>query len=887
MTFFRRTAAQLDLTRIFATTDGLREAQIGATLAAVSHFTTSSTPALLVLPTGVGKTALMTILPLLINGVDRVLVVAPTRVVRTQIVKEFQTLKVLKAAGCLAGDAAAPNVHVARNRVRSEDAWSRLRKFDVVVGLPHSLSPANDNASPPRDMFDLVIVDEAHHMPAATWAQLLDSVEAKKVYLTATPFRRDAQRICAEPAYSYSLKRAIEAGIYVPINYRQVEIKSGGDRDLQLARAAQARLRTSLHREQCSKLLVRTDRVIEAERLKGLYASIGVALEVVTADTSEQELAEALVQLGSNALDGLAFVGVLGEGFDYPALKIAVYHEPHRSVPATLQFVGRIARGQGGSKRPVAELLAPSDDRPRLLRTLYSESAEWADLLPKLFEQTVAKQRMRPRIGMIGSGTLDHSQIKPFFKAQIFRLRDDVVLSSGALSEDLELEGSQVDGHWISADSHLLAVVTTHAQERRWYPEPIPFGNVGELTVLVRSQAESPRLLFVNSTEGQPVLNELLANVLSISVEGLRDALEPIGSEDIQKALSSLRPERFVGVGVRSAVARSAHAASYRTLAGQNAPLALGPLELRSCFFGHALGPSQPDEDSVSTVSTQVGASLGRSTVWTTRWDDLEAFRGWCDELAIAISSGAYELAAKLRVSFPVRTQRFEGKPLGALMDSWFYNDREAHEMTLRSDETSTPLTAASVDVVRHGQTLRRDWRSDRRSAQGERGSRARCALQSPEDQEAIGKHGQEPELSSCSGGSKSESLGLVSSGYVGGNRTTPARTRRIEDAARSGVCVFARLGIMEVEERSHRSCSGPARIERTCSQAKGWPQCERLARVSLGTSKGERRRDENLVQCIACSLARNSLRSDRGRRVYSAARLCQGALDVRFERQT
>jgi superfamily II DNA or RNA helicase len=715
MKFFPTTAGRVDFAKVLASTDGLREAQIGASWAAVSHFTTSSEPALLVLPTGVGKTALMTLLPLLIKGINRVLVITPTRVVRRQVVTEFETLAVLKSTGCLPRELVGPAVGIADSRIRTTGAWSTFTKFDVVVGLPNSLSPANKNgAPPPRDLFDLVIVDEAHHIPAATWSELLESVDAKKVYLTATPFRRDGRVICAHPAYSYSLKRAIKAGIYVPIDYRQVVIQPKGDRDHQLAMAAKQRLGTQTHVAQRSKLLVRTDRVAEARRLREVYEGLGVHLAVVTAETSEQRMQAVRKELATGKLDGLAFVGVLGEGFDCPALKIAVYHEPHQSVPATLQFVGRIARTIGDAGRPpVAELLAPSDDRPRLLRTLYMESAEWAELLPRLFEETIAKQKTQKPSVLHGVGSLDPLRLKPFFKARIFRVGRDVVLDRSSVAEEAQLAGSRVDGNWISSDAHLLAVFTRHAQEPRWYPEPIPFGDVGELTVVVRSRRGSPRLLFVSTTETEPVLNELLARVLAISVSELPTVLDPIDADDMKKALSSLRPERFVGLGLRSALARSAYAASYRTLAGQNAALALGPLELRSCFFGHALGLSYGSDDAVTTSSTQVGASLGRSTVWTTRWDDLEAYRAWCDELAEAIASGAYEIAAKLRVSFPVRRLQFSGRPLGAVFDSWFYVDREAHELQLRSDDVTTPVTATSIAVKQNGQRLRYSFECD------------------------------------------------------------------------------------------------------------------------------------------------------------------------------
>ena len=64
--------------------DGLREAQLGAAWALGSHWTASASPAQIVLPTGVGKTLVMTLAPFL-KPARRVLVVAPGRVLRDQL----------------------------------------------------------------------------------------------------------------------------------------------------------------------------------------------------------------------------------------------------------------------------------------------------------------------------------------------------------------------------------------------------------------------------------------------------------------------------------------------------------------------------------------------------------------------------------------------------------------------------------------------------------------------------------------------------------------------------------------------------------------------------------------------------------------------------------
>lgn len=61
-----------------------------------------------------------------------------------------------------------------------------------------------DIVEPPGDLFDLILVDEAHHSPAKTWSELLKSFpQAKKILFTATPFRRDKREIEGSLVYNY------------------------------------------------------------------------------------------------------------------------------------------------------------------------------------------------------------------------------------------------------------------------------------------------------------------------------------------------------------------------------------------------------------------------------------------------------------------------------------------------------------------------------------------------------------------------------------------------------------------------------------------------------------------------------------------------------------
>ena len=89
------------------TVAGLRKAQIGALHAISSHFTIRTDSALVSLPTGAGKTLVLTLVPYILRA-HRVLVVTPSRLVRNQIAEEIAVMKTARIVGALAQDVASP-----------------------------------------------------------------------------------------------------------------------------------------------------------------------------------------------------------------------------------------------------------------------------------------------------------------------------------------------------------------------------------------------------------------------------------------------------------------------------------------------------------------------------------------------------------------------------------------------------------------------------------------------------------------------------------------------------------------------------------------------------------------------------------------------------------
>ncbi len=247
---------------------GWRTPQRGALHAAAAHFTRRTDPAIVTMPTGSGKTAVL-IAAAFALGAERVLVLTPGRLVREQIVEGFRSLDDLRQLNVVPQDLPAPTVHGLKGRITTDAQWEELRQFDVVIGIPQSISPERAGTPrPPADLFDLILVDEAHHSPARTWQGLLECFPAaKRVLFTATPFRRDEREIIGDLIYTYALQDAYNDGVFGQIEYQAIDPPQGLDPDVAIARAAQQTLRADQAAGLQHLLMVRTSTCARAEAL--------------------------------------------------------------------------------------------------------------------------------------------------------------------------------------------------------------------------------------------------------------------------------------------------------------------------------------------------------------------------------------------------------------------------------------------------------------------------------------------------------------------------------------------------------------------------------------------------------------------------------------------
>jgi superfamily II DNA or RNA helicase len=609
---------------------GFRLAQLGAIHAAAAHFALRSEPGVVTMPTGSGKTAVLISAAFVLRAI-RVLILAPGRLVREQIAEEVSTLTTLRNAGAIGENVPNPRVFSTQKRITTSEEWEALREFDVVVSTVQSISPEYEQIpEPPADLFDLVLVDEAHHSPARTWKAVLDHFhDARRLLFTATPFRQDQKEIRGRFIYTYDLHKAYEDGVFGEISYLPVTPTAGVGHDISIARAAERQFTTDRDAGLRHHLMVRTDSRKRAEELQTIYdENTALRLRIITGDKSLRYVKSLISKLLSGELDGVICVNMLGEGFNLPSLKIAAIHSPHRSLAVTLQFIGRFARTVGDNIGSATFLAIPSEIEIEAER-LYDTRAVWQEMVQNLSATRVNQEAQAREV--LESFAVDHLVsedladlslfvLEPYYHVKVYQLDALIDLHEPVVfPEPLEVSYKGI------SETHNAAVyITREVSLPRWTTDDRLAVVQPDLFIFYQ-HADSGLLFICASRRSEGLYAHLSGTFAAFNPS-------PLPLVRLNRALNDLAAPEFFNVGMRNRVALNTME-SYRIVTGSNADKAIHKSDGRLYHRGHVFGRASDDGDLVT-----IGLSSA-SKIWSNTSSKLPGLISWCEKLAGRISS--------------------------------------------------------------------------------------------------------------------------------------------------------------------------------------------------------------------------------------------------------
>jgi DNA repair protein RadD len=223
----------------------------------------------------------------------------------------------------------------------------------------------------PRDFFQLLIIDEAHHTSAGTWAKVIQHFHAAKLLgVTATPIRSDGrglgehyQAMVQGPTAQQLTEQGFLAAakVLAPPGFDSTGLrKRMGDFD---PKEAEQRVGTIMgdclghYRKHLpgQTAIAFCCSVAHAEAVSRLFNSNGVPAASIDGSMDSATRRELLDRLAVGDLKVLTSCALIGEGVDVPSVGGCILLRPTASVALHLQMIGRCLRPQPGKRAVVLD----------------------------------------------------------------------------------------------------------------------------------------------------------------------------------------------------------------------------------------------------------------------------------------------------------------------------------------------------------------------------------------------------------------------------------------------------------------------------------------------------------------------------------------------------
>jgi superfamily II DNA or RNA helicase len=320
----------------------LRPYQIEAKAAIQTEWAKGNKKTLLVLPTGTGKTIVFSKLAEdCVAAGERVLILAHRGELLDQAADKMAQATGLGCAVEKAEDSCL-------------NSW-----FRVVVGSVQTLMREKRLSQFPKDFFNTIIVDEAHHCLADSYQRVLNYfTDANVLGVTATPDRGDMRNLgqyFESLAYEYTLPKAIKEGYLCKIKAQTIPLKldltgvgqQAGDfktsdlgtaLDPYLYQIAEEMTKYCFDR----KTVVFLPLIKTSQKFRDILESKGFRAAEVNGES--QDRAEVLVDFESGKYDVLCNSMLLTEGWDCPQVDCIVVLRPTKIRSLYCQMVGRGTR---------------------------------------------------------------------------------------------------------------------------------------------------------------------------------------------------------------------------------------------------------------------------------------------------------------------------------------------------------------------------------------------------------------------------------------------------------------------------------------------------------------------------------------------------------------
>lgn len=588
----------------------------------------SDNPATVVMPTGTGKTETM-IATVVSEMVKRTLVIVPSHLLRQQTANKFLSFGILQKIGIIKDAAQYPGVTLLRSAPKTkEDLEFFVSHSNIIVTTMSLLKGFKEEYfAILNNAIDAVIVDEAHHIAAKSWSSVKYKLrKVKCLQFTATPFRNDGKKMDGKIIYNFPLSLAQKQGYFQPIDFKPIWEFDPERGDLAIATAAVEQFEKDKAAGFSHLILVRAKDKRSANRLYNeIYNAYFSAYNPVLmhSDISPKDNQKSLDDVKTGVAKIIVCVDMFGEGIDIPNLKIAAMHDKYKSLPITLQFIGRFARTAEGLGTATFITNIANDDIAESLKELYSQDADWNTMLNDLSSKEISKELVLQDLSE-GFDTplfdgMTIQQLRPKVSMTAYHVEE----RNWNLSSLYDLFDADKCHFTINNDKNVIVIVEKSEKIAEWTSYKGVLHTSWELH-LIYWNAET-KMLFVNST-----------------VKGISDAISSalfpsanrVKGENVFRCLYGINRLMLGTVGLKSALDGPIR---YKMFAGIDVGNGITESQKETSIKSNLFGVGYQGNGR-----TSIGCSY-KGRIWS-RWvESIDFWMNWCDEIAEKLNNSSID----------------------------------------------------------------------------------------------------------------------------------------------------------------------------------------------------------------------------------------------------
>lgn len=611
---------------------GLRPPQVGALYSILAHIHNADDKAIVVMPTGTGKTETM-LATLISNCCKKLLVSVPSDSLRTQIAQKFITLGLLKEYEIVDESCLNPIVGIVNSGFdTAQDLQNFVNKCNVVVS---TMTLLTDFSAQQKEIlnnsFSHFFVDEAHHSEAKTWKELINRFDKEKVFLfTATPFRNDGQSLQGKQIFNFSLRKAQEQKYYKQINYLPIREYNKDLADKKIAEKAIEQLRADRADGFNHFVMARCKDKVRAREVFEYYKDYD-EFNPVLVYTGIAGLGNKIEAIKRGEHSIIVCVNMLGEGFDLPNLKIAAIHDERQSLPITLQFIGRFTRtsyDQLGNASFITNIAYPPIHEE--LDQLYSRNSDWNLLLPRLSANATEKElnikAFLENFDNLSDSIIPFQQINPAMSTVIFQSAVDTWYPSNWESGFPGIGGYE---HIFSRHSNdTLIIILGKIEKVEWGRFETVHNLQWDLVVVHWDLRPNINRVFLNTSikgfSGASLMEAIFGTGNTTQISGM----------NVFRIFHNVNRLSLFNVGTRRGIGQDVTFQSYY---GKGVQDGIRELEQGTLIKNNIFGVGYKEGEKVS-----LGCSV-KGKIWSYQRGNLDELTKWCRDIGEIVSDNSID----------------------------------------------------------------------------------------------------------------------------------------------------------------------------------------------------------------------------------------------------